>query len=181
MTIVGQNAAMRYLTIVRHAKAAPVQSGANDFDRPLSAKGRAQCEQLRVWVSDPNSLGAYGPTTALASSSARTRETYAVAFAGTPFVHALEVSSLIYNGARHVSAQDLLSELAAIDPGHESLLVVAHNPSVLELVRTLCVEEIPALAKDKFPTSTAVVLRLVENETVGLRSYSFETSFLPEI
>ena len=172
---------MRYLTIVRHAKAAAGDASVRDFDRPLTVKGRAQAEVLREWARDPEALGRYGPTTALVSAAARARETYAVAFAGTSFVHALETSELIYNGRRDVTAEDLLAELATVDPGNESLLVVGHNPTVFELALSLSDREIPALAKHKYPLGAALVFALELGETIGLRRYSFVESFVPEV
>ena len=152
-----------------------------DFDRPLTDKGRAQSEVLRAWAKDPESLGRYGPCTALVSSSARTRETYAVGFAGTAFVHALETSELIYNGQRDVSADDLLAQLAEIDPGTESLVVIAHNPTVFEVAQAVSDRPIPALAKAKYPLAAALVFRLHDGETVGLTRYEFVESFVPEV
>ena len=172
---------MRYLTIVRHAKAAAGDVGHSDFDRPLTPRGRAQCEMLRTWANDPGALGAFGPVTALVSSSARTRETYAVAFAGTTFVHALETSELIYNGQRDVSAHDVLVELAAIDPVTESLLVVGHNPTVFELAVLLGGNDIAELQRNKYPTACAIVLALPDDETVGLRHYEYVKGFVPEV
>jgi phosphohistidine phosphatase len=172
---------MRYLTIVRHAKAAAAESGQSDFDRPLTARGRAQCEMLRTWANDPRALGAYGPVTALVSAAARTRETYAVAYAGTTFVHALSTSELIYNGKRDVSAEDVLAELAAIDPVTESLMVVGHNPTVYELATLLSGGEIPELHRAKYPTACAIVLALPDDETVGLRRYDYVRGFIPEV
>ena len=71
---------MRYLTIVRHCEATPNE---NDFVRTLTERGRRQAEEIRDRVLDPEQLGQYGPVTALVSAAARTRETYALAFAGT--------------------------------------------------------------------------------------------------
>jgi phosphohistidine phosphatase len=172
---------MRYLIIVRHAKAAPGELGHSDFDRPLTVRGRAQCEMLRTWANDPGALGAYGPVTALVSSSARTRETYAVAFAGTPLVHALQTSELIYNGRRDVSAQDVLSELATIDPLKESLMVIGHNPTVFELATLLGGPNIAELSRSKYPTAGAIVLAIAENEPVALQSYEYVKGFVPEV
>jgi phosphohistidine phosphatase SixA len=175
-----QNAAVRFLTIVRHAKAAAHSGDGGDFDRPLTKKGRAQSERLRDAVIDAGVLGQFGPATALVSGAARTRETYALAFAGTPFVHAVEISDLIYNGYRHVSAADALTELASVDPVTESLLLVAHNPTVLELAYALSDREIPALAGDRFPLGAAVVFAVHDGEPIGSRQYRFITAFVPE-
>lgn len=171
---------MRYLTIVRHAKAVSADKGGADYDRPLTKRGRAQSERLRQWALDPGALLRYGPTTALVSGAARTRETYALAFAGTPFVHAVETSDLIYNGRRAVSATDVLEALAALDPVTESLLVVGHNPTVLELALTIADGPVPPLADGRFPLAAAVVFRLRENEPIGLRRYPYEAGFVPE-
>ena len=176
----GQTTPVRYLTIVRHAKAAPAASGQDDLDRPLTSKGRAQAAALRAWVLDPEELGGYGPTTALVSASARTRETYAVAFAGTPFVHAVEINSAIYNGRRDVSADDLRAELAAVDPGNESLMVVGHNPTVFELAATLARHEIPTLAKGKYPLGAALVFA-IDDGPLGSGPYEWVRSFVPEV
>ncbi len=171
---------MRFLTVVRHAKAVPAEGGVNDFDRVLTEKGRAQAEILRQWACDPETLGAYGPATALVSAAARTRETYALAFAGTPFVHAVETSELIYNGRRDVSAHDVLVELAAIDPVSESLLVVAHNPTVYDLVTLLSKSDVEELAEGKYPLCGAFVFRL-KDEPVGLRRYELVDRFIPKV
>ena len=176
-----QTVGVRFLTIVRHAKAASPQIGQSDFDRPLTTKGRAQAEKLRVWANDPDALGAFGPTTALVSAAYRTRETYAVAFAGTTFVHALQTSDLIYNGRRDVSAEDLLAELAAVDPGTESLLIVGHNPTVFELAQLLSDREIPALAKGKYPLGAALVFQLDGHQKIESNRYRFVESFVPEV
>ena len=106
---------MRYLTVVRHAKASPGEPGVSDFVRTLNKRGRDECARLRKWASDPKELGRFGPTTALVSSAERTRETFRRAFHGTAFVEHCEFSELIYNGRRDVSAEDLLIDLAAID------------------------------------------------------------------
>ena len=121
---IGKTSVVRFLTIIRHCAA---ENSTPDHDRPLSSVGRAQAEQLRSWVSDPQALGAYGPTTCLVSAAARTRETYALGLAGTPFVRSLEISESIYNGSRDVTANDLVEALHDIDP------VTEPNDGVLRL------------------------------------------------
>ena len=120
-----ENCVVRYLTVVRHAKSSPADPGEADFDRILAKRGRRECEQLREWACDPRELARFGPTTALVSTAARTRETFRRAFEGTPLVERVEYSERIYNGRRDVTAEDLLLELASIDPSSGSLLVVA--------------------------------------------------------
>jgi phosphohistidine phosphatase len=169
---------VRYLTIVRHAKAEKQAPAQSDFDRTLSDRGKRQCEQLRTWANDVKQLGAFGPTTALVSSAARTRETFRLAFDGTPFVGESFFSDLIYNGLRDVTAEDVLIDLAAIDPVSTSLLVVGHSPTVLDLLWRL-VSELPSELRDGYPLAGAYVLAIPEDQTVGLKKYELVERFVP--
>jgi phosphohistidine phosphatase SixA len=171
---------VRYLTIVRHAKATAAEPGADDFHRSLSARGRRQCEQLRTWANDDTALGKYGPVTALVSSARRTRETFQLAFEGSAFVRSVDFSDLIYNGRREVTAQDVLIDLASIDPVITSLLVVAHNPTVYELVESLA-RVVPSTLRERgYPLAGAFVLELRDDEPVGLSRYALVDEFIPE-
>jgi phosphohistidine phosphatase len=170
---------VRYLTIVRHAKSKPADPGESDFDRRLNPRGRRECEQLRVWANDAASLGRFGPTTALVSAAARTRETFERAFDGTAFVDKAEFSDLIYNGHRDVSAEDVMFELTRIDPVTSSLLVVAHNPTVYELVSSLAMELPESLRAYHYPLGGAYVLALPGDGRIGLDRYELVASFVP--
>jgi len=170
---------MRYVTIVRHCESSPAKSGESDYERVLSDKGKDQAQQLRSWAMDSHALARYGPTTALVSSAARTRETFKRAFEDTPFVKTVNFSELIYNGKRDVSAEDLLIDLAAIDSVVTSLLLVAHNPSVHELVFSLT-QELPDVLKGEYPLGGAFVLAIPDNQQIGLVQYELVDSFIPD-
>ncbi len=170
---------MRYLTIVRHAKAIPAGLGIDDRTRVLAERGRRQCEGLRAWALDPAGGAPFGPVTALVSAATRTRETFSRSFAGTPFVARVEESSLIYNGVRDVSAEDVLTDLAAIDPVTTSLLVVGHNPWVHELALTLA-DDPPRELRERFPTAQAVVLTLADDHPVGRERYPVASVVRPD-
>ena len=170
---------MRYVTIVRHCESFPAKSGESDYERVLSDKGKDQAQQLRSWAMDSQALAKYGPTTALVSSAARTRETFKRAFEDTPFVKTVNFSELIYNGKRDVSAEDLLIDLAAIDSVVTSLLLVAHNPSVHELVFSLT-KELPDVLKGEYPLGGAFVLAIPDNQQIGLVQYELVDSFIPD-
>jgi phosphohistidine phosphatase SixA len=136
---------------------------------------------LRTWASDITSLGAYGPTTALVSSAARTRETFRRSFEDTPFVSSVSFSDLIYNGRREVTAEDLLIDLAGIDPVTTSLLVVAHNPTVYELVESLA-EQVPDVLDQRgYPLGAAFVLALRDDQPIGLARYPLVAQFIPDV
>jgi phosphohistidine phosphatase SixA len=176
---VSETGTVRYLTIVRHAKAERGAKDQSDFDRRLNERGVRQCEQLRTWAKSKKELGRYGPTTALVSAAARTRETFERAFDGTPFVAARVFSELIYNGVHNVTAEDVLIDLAAVDPVTTSLLVVGHNPTVLELLWTL-VDELPSALREGYPLAGAYVLALPDDQQVGRGPYSLVASYVPD-
>jgi len=88
-------------------------------------------------------------------------------------------SELIYNGKRDVSAEDLLIDLAAIDTVATSLLLVAHNPSVHELVFSL-MQELPDVLKGEYPLGGAFVLAIPDNQQIGLVQYELVDSFIPD-
>ena len=175
-----QTVPVRFLTIVRHAKAEKDSDDGSDFSRALNGRGRRQCEVLREWASDVEELGQFGPTTALVSAAARTVETFRLAFEGTPFVNEVHTSALIYNGRRRVTAEDILIDLAAIDPVTTSLLVVAHNPTVLELLLTLA-RDLPIEFAHEYPLAGAYVLALRDDEPVGLGPYEFVRRYVPDV
>ncbi len=125
-------------------------------------------------------LGAFGPTTALVSSAVRTRETFRRAFEETPFVSTVSYSELIYNGRREVSGEDLLIDLASVDPVTTSLLVVAHNPTVHELVAGLA-EVVPDVLELRgYPLGGAFVFQLRDDEPIGLARYPVVAQFVPD-
>ena len=169
---------MRYLTLVRHAKAERAAPEQSDFERRLNDRGRRQCEGLRAWASDAGELGTFGPATALVSAAARTRETYERSFEGTSFVTECVFSASIYNGTRDVSAEDVFIELATIDPVTTSLVVVGHNPTVLEFIWTLC-DELPESLREGFPLAGAFVLGLPDDEPVGRGPYPLVARYVP--
>jgi len=175
----GENRYVRYLTVVRHAKSSPADPGEPDFARTLAKRGRRECEQLREWALDPRELGRFGPTTALVSGAARTKETFRRAFEGTAFVQRVEYSDAIYNGRHDVTAEDVLIELASIDPVTTSLLVVGHSPTVQELVLTLCTEVPEALRADRYPLGGAFVLVLPDDVQIGRARYDVVASYVP--
>jgi phosphohistidine phosphatase len=171
---------VRSLVIVRHAKTSPAGVGEPDFHRTLNGRGRKECKLLREWAIDPESLGRYGPVTALVSSAARTRETYQRAFDGTDFVVGVEFQSSIYNGLHDVSGEDLLEALVALDPVTTSLMIVAHNPSVHELAELLA-RKPPESLRRNYPLGGAYVLALPDGERLGAGPYDVVASFVPEV
>jgi phosphohistidine phosphatase len=176
----GQNVDVRYLTLVRHAKSSAALPMGFDFDRVLSGRGRKECKQLRAWASDKESLGRYGPVSALVSAAARTRETFERAFEGTGFVVAHQYDKSIYGGTREVSGKDLLGALRAFDPGTTSLMIVAHNPSMHELALLLARDAPDSLRTRGYALGGAYVFELPDEEPLGSTRYEIAASYIPD-
>jgi phosphohistidine phosphatase SixA len=61
-----------------------------------------------------------------------------------------------------------------------SLLVVAHNPSVHELLVSLAVKTPKSVLRDGYPLGGAFVLALGESEQVGLGRYDLVERYVPD-
>jgi phosphohistidine phosphatase len=170
---------MRFLYVVRHADALSTPPGGTDFDRTLSPRGHEQCEELRTWFETGQREASPGLVLALVSTAARTRKTFDLAFGQTPRVESVSYSDLLYNGHREVTAEDVLIDLGALDPVTSSLMVVAHNPSVTELVLTLGGESAQQWRRDGMATASVVVLALDDDRPIGLSSYEVVDWFVP--
>lgn len=118
----------RYLTLLRHAHAAPPDVGMADFDRPLDAEG---LEQLTIVQRRLQGLPAADPDFMLVSSAERTRQT------------AANIASALQIGADQIthtrdaylaSAKGLLDLLHAAPESARHVILVGHNPGISDLI-----------------------------------------------
>ena len=144
---------MRRLLLLRHAKAERSQPGGRDHDRILAKRGR----------NDAATVGAYlvrhkfVPDRALVSTSARTRETWALvasAFAKPPQA---EFDGRIYEA----SPEAILNSIRETGTAAKTLLVVGHNPGMQQLAAMLIasgdVDARQRLLED-YPTSALALI-----------------------
>lgn len=127
-----------FLTVIRHAKAAREEAGQADFDRPLTARGKADATEGAKRLAEATSR----PSVILTSPARRALKTAkvfervlggGVALLERPEIYEASVTDLL------ALLRDLPEEL-----GHVAL--VGHNPGLSELVRTLArtpVEDLP--------------------------------------
>jgi phosphohistidine phosphatase len=150
---------MRRLVVVRHAKAQRT-SPRGDHGRELSDRGRAEAQALRAWTKGDGPLADVRGIVVV-SDAARTLETFELAIAGTDVCVRAVVDPSLYNGHRDVSTEDVLSSLAAADPGLGDLVVVGHNPTVAYLIEDLVDDEAVAVRtlEAGFPLCGIAVLR----------------------
>ncbi|MFF0474830.1 SixA phosphatase family protein [Streptomyces sp. NPDC004284] len=155
MVPVPERAGERRLVLVRHAKAVSKDRPVDDFDRPLSKRGRADAPHTGRWLADA------GVTCdlVLCSPASRTRQTWQLA------VPALtEPPPVVYDERIYDAAPSVLVAVLA-ERGHRlgCLMLVGHNPGIHELAAGLCGSGPPDLLarlKARFATSGVAVIDL---------------------
>jgi phosphohistidine phosphatase len=120
----------RHVVLVRHANADwPTYVGL-DFDRPLTPQGLEDATAAAAAIRDAG----HRPTLLLTSPARRTRQTADI-IAGALGLSgpAIREADALYN-----SSQDILdAELRRAFTTASTVLLVAHNPGISELARTL--------------------------------------------
>ena len=119
---------MKRLTVLRHAEASPALPGADDFDRPLSAKGWQQARRVGEEIKSR------GLTCdlVLASTARRVRETLdGVSETCGPLATRFEEDLYL------ATERSLLDHIRTTPRNVSSLLVVGHNPGLERLITDL--------------------------------------------
>lgn len=123
---------MHTLFLMRHADPAHTSRGGTDADRPLTALGRRQAEQVG------ERLSLRGVAMALCSSALRTRQTFQATGLGCP----VEVMDALYHGGVDTMRQ----RISEISEEVATLLVVGHAPTVPALASRLAAASAPDTA-----------------------------------
>ena len=156
---------MRRLILFRHAKAEASSRTGEDIDRPLTERGIADARQVGQALADAG----FAPDTARVSDARRTVQTWQSASAAFPGA-AVEFERRLYNADSRTLLQ------AAQDAGGETVMVIAHNPGMHQLVMKLAADSPDfARAARGFPTAAAAVFTTADG-----RSFTLERLFYPE-
>ena len=120
---------MKQLLLLRHAEAEPAPAGSSDNDRALTDRGRREA------VSAANAIAAAGLTIdeALASPAQRTRETASIVARRLNLTLPITHVATLYLAAPQVILQALQSCRAQ----SRTVLLIAHNPGLSDLVHEL--------------------------------------------
>lgn len=144
----------RRLLLLRHAKSA--WPDVPDNERPLNDRGRRDAPAIGRWLQSSG----YVPDVVLCSTANRTRETWdllAPELDADPPVH---YEQRIYEA----SALSLLHLLRETGNGHRTVLLIGHNPGIVELAIGIAQMadgpdgEPLERVRDKFPTAGVAVL-----------------------
>jgi len=145
---------MLTLTLLRHAKAAPLAPNQADQDRPLTDRGRAAATMAG------RTLRHLGIDHALVSIALRTRETWEIA------CREMEPPArvIIEPGLYMCRRDQLIARIRAIPPTARNVVIVGHNPCMHDTAMWLAgrVKD-PALKAIafKFPTAAIAVFTLL--------------------
>ena len=144
---------MRRLYLLRHAKSSWNEPGIPDHDRPLAPRGKraakAMAEHLRGQDVRPDLV--------LCSTAKRARQTLKriEPVLGKPDVH---YERELYAA----SAATLLASLRDVPKSVDSVMVIAHNPGLEDLVLVLAHQE------TRFPTGALATLAFKDREWATL-------------
>ncbi|BBK41739.1 phosphohistidine phosphatase [Allostella vacuolata] len=142
----------RTLLLLRHAKSSWADPAADDFDRPLNARGRGALRAIAGELAR-----APPPALVLCSAARRTRETLdgvAAALAGQPEIR---IEPALYLA----DAATLERTVRDLPDAARCVLLVGHNPGLHELAEGLCGRGDSRLRRrlaDKFPTGALAVI-----------------------
>ncbi len=139
---------MHELLLLRHAQAEPCTAGADDRDRPLSARGQDQARATGQWLAGRG----IRPDKVLCSPALRTRTTTRLVIEALPEAHA---PVTFVDGIYEASPGELLAVLEQYADAATSLLLVGHNPGLPYLVALLCPDARHALARGMPPATLA--------------------------
>lgn len=141
---------MDRLILMRHAKAERRSASGEDFDRPLSDRGRSDAALVAKALAKDGLV----PSLALVSAARRTMETWEAMREAFPKARSQPTKAL-YNA----SPMEILDALEGVSAG--TVMVVGHNPGLHELAVGLLREggagsAVLGKVAARFPTATAV-------------------------
>ena len=147
-------AIMRTLLILRHAKSDWHAGAGNDFDRPLSRRGRHDGLRMGKWMQSRDLI----PEAIISSPAKRTRQTVKrICQELCPDMENIILDESLYLANLH----DLLVALRYCPDQVTTLLLIGHNPGLEELLLYLAGKSVPEPADGKLlPTATLAELRL---------------------
>lgn len=138
---------LKRLFLLRHAEALPAQMGQSDFDRRLSANGKADAIKIGNIILQNYSL----PEKILLSPSIRTTET-------TKALNLFDKTNLISIDAIYDGGPKEYLDILKQNSQFASLLLVGHNPSIFALLQYLASPKSAIQIPQNYPTSGLAII-----------------------
>lgn len=136
----------KQLVLLRHAKASHDELGGADFERPLSARGKQEADQIAQQLK-----AAELSIDAIVTSPAERAYDTAQVVAGVLEFPVDEI--LTEESIYEASVETLLDLIRDLDDGDHTVLLVGHNPGFSDVINELSIESLVAL-----PTAGVCVL-----------------------
>ena len=121
---------MKTLLILRHAKSSWGNAQLADYDRPLNERGRADAPRVGRWLRQQELI----PDLIITSAAERALATAESVALTSGYEAEIRVTRRLYEA----DVDDYLAVIGEMGGRAEVLLVVGHNPTVEDLVMTLC-------------------------------------------
>ncbi len=162
---------MKTLYIARHAKSSWDDFSISDHDRPLLPKGIKRTELVAKKLKSINEI----PGLIISSTAKRAKET-AFIFAKEFGIPVKEV--VLTRNLYLASADNIIEELYGIDNNINSVMIVAHNPGLTDLVNDFSKDYI-----DNLPTSgvAKVVFKTNSWEKTDTSKFNLEFILTPKM
>lgn len=125
---------MKRLLVLRHAKSSWASPGQKDHDRPLDQRGRLAAGEMGASMSAASLL----PDLIISSDSRRTRETVALWSESAGWTDEPRFRAELY----HASPETLIDAARSAPDAAETVMLVAHNPGIEQLVSRVGGDEI---------------------------------------
>ena len=138
---------MKTLLLLRHAKSSWKDEELDDHDRPLNSRGKRDAPRMGQLIRDENLL----PDVILCSSAKRCRKTAEHVIEASGYRSEMRTTGELYEA----DGEKLRQALASLADNPATVLLIAHNPGLEELLEALIGEYTPlttaALAKIDLP------------------------------
>ncbi len=142
---------MKQLSIIRHGKAERPEGYPDDFERPLTARGRKDIGRIGavvVRLEPPVDYVLSSPATRSAQTATRLTEVVEIP------------GNIVWSESAYLAtAATLLNLLREIPESHAHAVLVGHNPGLEELASGLCAGS-PETASIRMPTGTVAHVEL---------------------
>jgi phosphohistidine phosphatase len=156
---------MRLLYLMRHAKSDWHSAAWSDFERPLNQRGARDAARMGQWLQQEK----IAPSLILSSPAQRAKQTaVAVTEALGLAVEQIQFKKNLYLADRAT----LLKILHVVPEQTESVLLVAHNPGLDDLVEWLAPEPPPLSESGKLMTTAAIAMFAVPDPWAKLQRNS---------
>jgi phosphohistidine phosphatase len=137
---------MKTVLILRHAKSSWSNPGLADIDRPLNKRGKRDAPRMGAWLDAQELI----PDLILSSPARRARKTAQAVSEYSSYDGEIETVPDFYPG----DAYTFIDTLMSIPDEYQSVMIVAHNPGLEELLYALSGESA------RMPTSSLAQVEL---------------------